>query len=183
MLAAAGVAHRVVSSDYAEDDLPGLTGRELVAAHAAGKAREVVARAGLGDAGAVLGADTAVLVGGTVLGKPADRDEARQMLTGLAGREHVVATAVCLITAESEHAFVDEAAVSFRPFGAGHIAWYLDRGEWQGRAGAYAIQGSGASLVARVEGDFTTVVGLPMGRLLTLFEQCGLAPWQARETT
>ena len=59
-----------------------------------------------------------------------------------------------------------------------HIAWYLERGEWQGRAGGYAIQGSGASLVERIEGDFTTVVGLPIGRLLTLLEECGLAPWQ-----
>ena len=73
---------------------------------------------------------------------------------------------------------MDEATVHFRPFGAEHIGWYLERGEWQSRAGAYAIQGSGASLVARVEGDFTTVVGLPIGRLLTLLEACGLAPWQ-----
>ena len=170
----------MVASRYAEDDIAGVTGRELVAAHAAGKAREVAARAGVPDRGAVLGADTAVLIGATVLGKPADRDEARQMLTMLAGREHVVATALCLITADAEHALVDESVVRFRPFDEGQIAWYLERGEWQGRAGAYAIQGSGASLVARVEGDFTTVVGLPIGRLLTLLEACGLAPWQAR---
>ena len=180
MLSAAGIAHRVIASSYAEDDIPGLTGTELVASHATGKAREVAMRAGLPDHGAVLGADTAVLVGATILGKPSNRDEARQMLTMLAGREHVVATAVCLITAEAEHTFVDEAVVRFRPFGTDHIAWYMERGEWQGRAGAYAIQGSGASLVERVEGDFTTVVGLPVGRLLTLLEECGLAPWQAR---
>ena len=180
MLSAAGIVHRVVASSYAEVDIAGAPGRELVAAHAAGKAREVAARAGVPDPGAVLGADTAVLVGATVLGKPADRDEARQMLTLLAGREHVVATAVCLITADAEHTFVDASVVRFRPFDDGQIAWYLERGEWQGRAGAYAIQGSGASLVARVEGDFTTVVGLPIGRLLTLLEACGLAPWQAR---
>jgi septum formation protein len=180
LLSAAGIVHRVVASRYAEDDIPGVTGHELVATHAAGKAREVAARAGVPDRGAVLGADTAVLIDATVLGKPADRDEARQMLTLLAGREHVVATAVCLITADAEHAFVDESVVRFRPFGDGQIAWYLERGEWQGRAGAYAIQGSGASLVARVEGDFTTVVGLPIGRLLTVLEACGLAPWQTR---
>ncbi len=174
------MAHRVVASSYAEDDIPAMTGRQLVGAHAAGKAREVAARAGVPAIGAVLGADTAVVVGATVLGKPVDRDDARRMLTLLAGREHVVATAVCLITEESEHAFVDETVVQFRPFGDAQIAWYLERGEWQGRAGAYAIQGSGAALVARVEGDFTTVVGLPIGRLLTLLEACGLAPWQAR---
>lgn len=151
-----------------------------MAAHAAAKAREVVARTAIPDGGAVLGADTAVVLAGErVLGKPADRADARQMLAMLSGRAHVVATGVCLVTAESEHTFVDEATVHFRPFGAEHIAWYLERGEWHGRAGGYAIQGSGASLVARVEGDFTTVVGLPIGRLLTLLEACGLAPWQS----
>jgi septum formation protein len=158
-----------------------LAPNELVAAHAAAKARDVAARTGVPDGGGVLAADTAVVVGrATVLGKPNDRDEARQMLTMLSGREHVVATAVCLITAQAEHAFVDQATMCFRPFGVDHIAWYLERGEWHGRAGAYAIQGSGASLVARVDGDFTTVVGLPIGRLLTLLEECGLAPWQDR---
>lgn len=174
-----GIAHRVVASGYGEDDIPGLAPRELVAEHAAAKARDVAVRTGVPHDGGVLGADTAVVVGGaTVLGKPADRDEARQMLAMLAGREHVVATGVCLIGAETEHVFVDETIVRFRPFGAEHIAWYLERGEWQGRAGGYAIQGSGASLVERIEGDFTTVVGLPIGRLLTLLEECGLAPWQ-----
>ncbi len=179
LLAAAGVVHRVAASGYGEDDISGLAPRELVAAHAAAKARDVTARIGVPDGGGVLGADTAVVAGAaTVLGKPADRDEARQMLTMLSGREHVVATAVCLITSDGEHAFVDEAMVRFRPLGVEQIAWYLERGEWHGRAGAYAIQGSGAALVARVEGDFTTVVGLPIGRLLPLLEECGLAPWQ-----
>ncbi len=173
-----GIAHRVVASGYGEDDIPDLDPRELVAEHAAAKARDVAVRTGVPREGGVLGADTAVVVGATVLGKPADRDEARRMLTMLAGREHVVATAVCLISAETEHVFVDETTVRFRPFGAEHIAWYLERGEWQGRAGGYAIQGSGASLVERIEGDFTTVVGLPIGRLLTLLAECGLAPWQ-----
>ena len=66
----------------------------------------------------------------------------------------------------------------FRAYGPDQIDWYLDRGEWQGRAGAYAIQGSGATLVAAIDGDFTTVVGLPMARLLDLLEACGLAPWE-----
>lgn len=127
----------------------------------------------------MLGADTAVVVGGDALGKPPDRDAAQEMLRRLAGRSHVVATAVCLLTADSEDAFVDEATVRFRAFGASQLAWYLDRGEWQGRAGAYAIQGSGAALVERVEGDFTTVVGLPMGRLLEVLETRGLTPWRA----
>lgn len=151
----------------------------MVAAHAAGKAHEVAARSGIPPGGAVLGADTIVVVDGDVLGKPPDRDAAQAMLRRLAGRAHVVATAVCLITPDAEDAFVDEATVRFRSFGTTQLAWYLDRGEWQGRAGAYAIQGSGAALVERVEGDFTTVVGLPMGRLLEVLETRGLTPWRA----
>lgn len=171
--------HRVVASRYGEDDLPGLGPGELVAAHAAAKAREVAGRSGVPSGGAVLGADTAVVLGDAVLGKPAGRDEAREMLTALAGRRHVVATAVCLVTEAGETAFVDEAAVEFRRYGDAQLAWYLDRGEWQGRAGAYAIQGAGASLVARVEGDVTTVIGLPVARLLDALESLGLAPWAA----
>ncbi len=149
-----------------------------MAAHAAAKARDVVGRTGIPPGGAVLGADTAVVLDETtVLGKPADRDEARRMLSALASREHVVMTAVCLVGAEAVREFVDQTTVRFRPFGPAHLNWYLDRGEWHGRAGAYAIQGSGASLVERVEGDFTTVVGLPMAQLLTELEAIGITPW------
>jgi septum formation protein len=130
------------------------------------------------DGGAVLGADTEVALGDRILGKPADAAEAREMLRLLAGQRHVVLTAVCLVTSSGEHAFVDETAVWFRRYGEDQIDWYLERGEWQGRAGAYAIQGSGAALVARVDGDFTTVVGLPVARLVDLLEVLGLAPWQ-----
>jgi septum formation protein len=112
-----------------------------------------------------------------VLGKPADREDARRMLATLSGKPHVVATAVCLITDEGESAFVDETVVEFRALTDAQVTWYLGRGEWQGRAGGYAIQGSGASLVARIDGDFTTVVGLPLERLLGLLERHGLAPW------
>jgi septum formation protein len=129
--------------------------------------------------GAVLGADTAVVLDDRVLGKPADRTEAREMLTALSGRKHTVATGVCLVTAAGNHAFVDQTDVWFRPFGTEQLVWYLERGEWQGRAGAYAIQGSGGSLVERIDGDVTTVVGLPVARLVALFEALGLAPWQA----
>ena len=101
------------------------------------------------------------------------------MLVALSGRRHTVATGVCLVTTGGEHAFVDETAVWFRPFGDEQLDWYLERGEWQGRAGAYAIQGSGGSLVERIDGDFATVVGLPVARLVTLLEQLGLAPWEA----
>ena len=179
LLRASGIAHRVVASRYGEDDIAGLTPRELVAEHAAAKARDVAVRSGVPEGGAVLGADTAVVLGDRVLGKPADRAEAREMLTALAGQRHTVATAVCLVTAAGEHAFVDETDVWFRSYGDDQTGWYLEQGEWQGRAGGYAIQGSGASLVDRIDGDFTTVVGLPVARLVAILETLGLAPWQS----
>ena len=167
----------MIASRYAEDDVDGQEPARLAAVHAREKAREVAARSGVPQGGAVLGADTVVALDGRLLGKPADRDEAQRMLRDLSGRRHAVLTAVCLISAGGEDAFVDEAAVTFLPLGDGHLSWYLDRGEWQGRAGGYAIQGSGATLVERVEGDFTTVVGLPVGRLVGLLTAAGLAPW------
>lgn len=179
MLRAAGIAHRVVASRYGEDDIAGLTPAELVAEHAVEKARDVAGRTGVPEGGAVLGADTAVVLGERVLGKPSDRAEARDMLLALSGQRHTVATGVCLVTGTGDHAFVDQTDVWFRPFGADQLAWYLERGEWQDRAGGYAIQGSGGSLVERVDGDFTTVVGLPVARLVALLEALGLAPWQA----
>ena len=136
-------------------------------------------RSGVPRGGAVLGADTAVVLGDRILGKPADRAEAREMLSALSGERHTVATGVCLVTAGGDHAFVDETDVWFRPLGVEQLDWYLGRGEWQGRAGAYAIQGSGGALVERIDGDFTTVVGLPVARLVALLEALGLAPWQA----
>ena len=183
LLRAAGIAHRVVTSRYGEEDVPGVGPAETAAVHAREKAHDVAARAGFGRDAAVLGADTVVIVDDRVLGKPADRDEARQMLDTLRGRRHVVATAVCLVTPASEHAFVDEAGVVFRDVTPDQIDWYLGQGEWRERAGAYAVQGSGASLIARVEGDFSTVVGLPLGRLLDLLESLGLTPWTGQADT
>lgn len=176
-MSAAGIEHRVIASGYGEDAIADVGARELVALHAAAKARDVAARSGIPTEGGVIGADTAVVVDEHVLGKPQDRGEAERMLMMLAGRPHVVATGVCVITEAGEDSFVDEAVVAFRAANPALIAWYLDRGEWQGRAGGYAIQGSGATLVERVDGDVTTVIGLPIGRLLAVLEHRGLAPW------
>ncbi|MDX6647590.1 MAG: nucleoside triphosphate pyrophosphatase [Miltoncostaeaceae bacterium] len=152
---------------------------ERALAHALGKAREVAARLGVPPGGAVLGADTAVVVGGRWLGKPADRHEAREMIQLLAGREHTVITAVALISQAAERVRCDRASVRFRTLSAAAVDWYLQMGEWADRAGAYAIQGAGAALAERVEGDVTTVIGLPLGATLDLLEEVGLAPWSA----
>jgi septum formation protein len=131
--------------------------------HAAGKARSV-------DSGErpVLGVDTVVVCGGTVLGKPRNAAEAEQMLETLAGRTHEVVSGLCLRTPAWEELHAETTRVTFRPLTARDIAGYLATAEWQERAGAYAIQGVGAGLVERIEGDYLNVVGLPAALLIRL---------------
>ncbi|HET8952786.1 MAG TPA: Maf family protein [Solirubrobacteraceae bacterium] len=121
------------------------------------------------DGELVLGADTDVGLDGEVLGKPRDPAHARELLARLAGRRHEVVGGIAIaehgaITAEE----VVVTAVDFRPLDAATIEWYVATGEWEGRAGGYAIQGRGAALVAGIEGDYLNVVGLPLARLLEL---------------
>lgn len=166
LLGSLGVDFRVVVASVEEGDDP------LVNARA--KARDVAARVGVPHGGAVLGADTEVLLDGRVLGKPADAAAARRELGALSGRAHVVRTAVCVITQRDEREVVDDARVTFRPLSPAALDRYVATGEWRDRAGGYAIQGAGAGLVERVEGDYTTVVGLPLGRLAALLDETGL---------
>lgn len=166
-------------SGYGEEDIPGLSPDELARAHARAKAEDVVNRAGIPEGGAVLGADTAVVIDQRMLGKPADRDDAQAMLMLLSGRTHTVVTGVCLMTATSCEVFSDASQVTFRDVTAAHREWYLDQGEWQGRAGAYAVQGRGTGLVRRIDGDPTTVIGLPAGALIDALEHLDLAPWDS----
>ena len=118
------------------------------------------------------------LLDGRALGKPADRAAAEAMLRSLSGRTHVVRSAVCVHTqADRRRDAVDETRVTFRALSEPLLAWYLDGGEWRDRAGGYAIQGAGAALVERIEGEYATVVGLPVAALAAALEQLGLAPW------
>lgn len=166
----------MVASGEEEQSDPGLPGVERVMAHARGKARDVVARAGIPEGGAVLAADTEVVLDGLALGKPADPAEARAMLGALSGRAHQVMTGVVLVTASGEHEVLERAEVRFRGVDGALIDWYLARGEWQGRAGAYAIQGAGAALVERITGDPTCVIGLPVGAVAQMLAREGLFP-------
>ena len=133
----------------------------LVRDHAEGKARSVHA-----EGSVTLGVDTTVHLDGRLYGKAADRDDARAMLGELAGRTHRVLSGLCLLGdgfAAVEHATTD---VTFRALPAAEIDAYLDSEEWDGRAGSYAIQGLGARLVARIDGDYLNVVGLPAALLI-----------------
>jgi septum formation protein len=133
--------------------------------HAAGKARSVADIAGERP---VLGVDTVVRCDGRVLGKPGDASEAEEMLETLAGRTHEVVSGLCLRTPAWEELDAETTLVSFRPLTPRDIATYLATHEWESRAGAYAIQGVGASLVERIAGDYLNVVGLPAALLIRL---------------
>jgi septum formation protein len=150
-----GIPFEVVAPQYEEN-------RDDPVAHALGKARSVL---GVADDRPVLGCDTEVICAGRVYGKPEHPDEAESMLDSLAGKTHEVVSGLALITPAWEEVHREVTRVSFRQLTARDLAHYVATGEWEGRAGGYAIQGLGASLVERVEGDYLNVVGLP-GALL-----------------
>jgi septum formation protein len=161
-----GLPFRVVEPTYEERPLA-LSPQELVQEYSRGKARSVS-----GD-GPVLGVDTEVAVDGRVYGKPADEAAARTMLAELAGREHLVVSGLTLIAGDREQTGLSVTSVRFRPLEADEIEAYVAAGEWQGRAGGYAIQGRGAALVERIEGDYFNVVGLPVALLVTFLRAAG----------
>ena len=134
--------------------------------HAAGKARSIEP-----DDRPVLGVDTVVVCEGDVLGKPRDAAEAERMLERLSGRTHEVVSGLCLRTLAWEELHREVTRVTFRSLTPRDLAVYVGSGEWEGRAGAYAIQGLGASLVTRIEGDYLNVVGLPAALLVRLLSE------------
>jgi septum formation protein len=119
----------------------------------------------------VLGVDTEVLFDGRLLGKPAGGEDADAMLAALSGRTHEVVSGLCLRTGDWEELHSVTTQVTFRPLSPAERAAYVESGEWEGRAGAYAIQGQGAGLVDRVDGDYLNVVGLPGALLLRLLRE------------
>jgi septum formation protein len=137
----------------------------VVTEYARGKARSVSDAAGDRP---VLGVDTEVVVDREILGKPADEGEAEAMIERLAGRTHEVVSGLCLLTPGWEELHHEATRVTFRALTARDLAHYVASGEWEERAGGYAIQGLGASLVERIEGDYLNVVGLPAGLLVRL---------------
>jgi septum formation protein len=155
-----GIPFEVVAPDYKEHDPPGIDPVEAARVHAAGKARSV-ARLGR-RIGPVLGVDTVVTLNGRSFGKPADATEAARMLRALAGHTHEVVSGLCLLGPDFEVVEHDMTLVSFRRLSEREVEAYVATGEWRERAGGYAIQGRGAALVERIEGDYPNVVGLPV---------------------
>ena len=160
-----GIPYEVVAPYYVEDDEPGIESAQLVRAHAEGKARSAHA-----EGQVTLGVDTAVVLDGRVYGKPADREDAARMLHELSGRTHTVVSGICLLGAGQDVVGHEITDVTFRLLSHDAVAGYLESGEWEGRAGAYAIQGLGGRLVERIEGDYLNVVGLPAALLVSLLE-------------
>lgn len=119
----------------------------------------------------VLGVDTVVALDGELWGKPADAEAARSTLARLAGQTHDVVSAIALTRGDVVETAVERTAVTFRALDAVAIDAYVARGEWEGRAGAYAIQGHGATLVRRIAGDYLNVVGLPVAALIELWPE------------
>ncbi len=163
-----GIPFDVVAPEYTEHDPPEANAVELVREHAHGKARSVAAQAGNRP---VLAVDTAVSLGGKIYGKPSSAEEAERMLEELAGETHVVVSGLCLVTPGWELIEHASTRVTFRPLTPREVAQHMAYGEWEGRAGGYAIQGRGAALVEEISGDYLNVVGLPAALLVRILAE------------
>ena len=168
-----GLKFDVMPSQVAEGDISASCPEELVMRLAHAKAADVAGRI---KSGIVIGADTVVVAGGQILGKPVDLDDAAKMLRALSGREHQVYSGVAVIDAESGRSLIDyeATAVKFRQLSEAAIQRYVATGEPMDKAGAYAIQGLGSLLVTGICGDYNCVVGLPLGKLAIMLTEFGV---------
>jgi septum formation protein len=173
-----GVVYQPVAVSVDETLLPGETPTAYVTRLALAKARAGWRAVNLAGSGTqlqpVLGADTAVVVGGTLLGKPRDRTEGLAMLAALSGREHQVLSAVALVAGEREAVKVQESWVRFRILSAVECETYWDTGEPVDKAGAYGIQGRAAAFIAELRGSYSGVMGLPLFETAELLQAFGI---------
>jgi septum formation protein len=128
----------------------------------------------------VLGVDTLVALGDRIYGKPPDEGGARETLRALAGATHTVVSGLALVSDDRERIASARTEVRFRELSDELIDWYLARKEWSGRAGGYAIQGIGATLVLEINGDYENVVGLPVATLLDMCPELLWCPGPSR---
>jgi septum formation protein len=158
-----GIPFTVRVTDVVEED----TGSPRAVANENALRKAVAGKAAPGEI--VLGVDTLVATGLEIWGKPPNEEAARETLRRLAGRTHEVVSGVAIVAEDGEvQSATAVTRVTFRPLADGAIEWYLSTEEWRERAGGYAIQGRGAALVERIEGDYLNVVGLPVAALLDL---------------
>ena len=166
-----GIAHEVEPADIDER----VRGRETPRRHAERLAREKAGAAAGDDLNVVaIGADTIVLIDGKILGKPVNAVDAGTMLTLLSGREHTVVTAIAVARGKRSRSAVEEVSVRFRRLSDDEIDAYIATGEPMDKAGAYGIQGYGATIVERIKGDYFSVMGLSLVRLVALLKELGV---------
>jgi septum formation protein len=173
LLTLVGIAHEVRPADVDESVRPGEAPDAYVRRLAAEKARAVADVVG-DPAAAVLAADTTVVVDGEILGKPGDAAEARAMVRRLSGRTHEVFTGMAVARGGRRADAVERVSVTFRALADGEVAAYVATGEPMDKAGAYGIQGYGATLVERIDGDYFAVMGLSLVRAVALLGAVGV---------
>ena len=174
LLALLGIPFEARSPSFEERLVPGRPAIEQVQSFAQGKARSVARQE---PEAIVLGSDTVIELDHDVLGKPTDLAEARAMLRRLAGRDHQVRTAIALVCSARaiDVVALSTAVVRMKPFDERVQEHYLATGESLGKAGAYSIQGEGGDLIDSIDGDFPTVVGLPLRLVARLLMQAGVS--------
>ncbi|MBK5510292.1 MULTISPECIES: Maf family protein [unclassified Pseudomonas] len=178
LLTQIGVPFSVISADIDETPLNDETPSAYVERLARGKA-EAGRGTVVSDASfCVLGADTAVVLDGKILGKPVDEADACAMLKILSGHEHEVLTAIAVLDDERCESLVVRSLVRFRPISAQEAAAYWASGEPRDKAGGYGIQGLGAVFVAGLDGSYSAVVGLPLCETAELLGRFGIPCWQ-----
>jgi len=178
LLRAAGFAFEILAVDVDEGVRPGERPEDYVrrlAMEKSARAMEQITWT-VGSGTIVLGADTAVVIGSDILGKPRDDDDAVSMLRRLSGRPHAVMTGISLRGPEWEAGRVETTTVEFSPLSAADVAWYVESGEGRDKAGAYAIQGLASRFIPRVEGSYSNVVGLPIAAVHELLAEIASRP-------
>jgi septum formation protein len=175
-----GVSFRVVGMAVDEAVLPDETPSAYVTRLAAAKAVAGWERSRDAHQVPVLAADTAVVLDGQILGKPADGQDAEGMLRQLSGRTHEVLTAVALRTTDGLQSRISRSEVTFRSIAAAEARAYWETGEPSDKAGAYAIQGRGAIFVADLRGSYSGVMGLPLFETAELLRRAGVSHWHGR---
>ena len=170
LLTLVDLAHEVRPAHIDESPLPGESPRP----HVERLAREKAAAIAAAERDAtIVAADTIVVIDDLILGKPADAAEAHRTLRRLSGRTHTVYTAIAVARGDRMLSAVEEVSVRFRPLDDAEIDAYVATGEPMDKAGSYGIQGHGAAIVERIEGDYYAVMGLPLCRLVQLLKELG----------
>lgn len=178
LLTQIGVPFTAISADIDETPLDHETPSAYVERLARGKAEAGLRALQIGADGCVLGADTAVVLDGRILGKPRDQADALTMLLSLSGRDHEVLTAIAVLDGQRCESRVVRSRVRFRPVTEQEAMAYWASGEPRDKAGGYGIQGLGAVFIADLEGSYSAVVGLPLCETFELLGHFGIPCWQ-----